>query len=156
MHDENIAMFGLIILSAGWFLSTMFLILDNQNKIVNGLIMLATASMAWLAVSFDANDSMAWAWQLLEVWAVFCVATELYFAKESSKKSAERRDHLISAGLAVALLVAQLLIGTSDAVSHVGFFGAYAIFLAVHLGISSASPTVTSRPPQTKPKSSRK
>lgn len=139
-HDANVAMLGLLIISAGWFLSTLFLILENQNRIVNGLIMLATGAIAWLSVSVDANASTAWAWLLLQAWALFAVATELHFANRAAKKSAARRDQVISAALAAALLAAQLLIDPADSVSHVGFFGAYAIILAVHLGISSASP----------------
>jgi hypothetical protein len=45
-HDANIAMFGLIILSSGWFLASIFDLLKNQAPIFNGCLMLASAAMA--------------------------------------------------------------------------------------------------------------
>ena len=46
---------------------------------------------------------------------------------------------LINFGLIVAISISGVVSGI-DPVAFVGFFGAYAIILGVHLGISSASP----------------
>jgi hypothetical protein len=143
-HDANVAMFGLLIISAGWFLASLFLILKNSNPIMNGLLVLASAAMVWYSTGFDANGATTFAWILLEAWAFFGTIAELVFALRSKKKSAERRDHLISAALALGLLFAQVSITkASDSVSHVGFFGAYAIILAMHLALSAFSPAAT-------------
>jgi hypothetical protein len=143
-HDASVAMLGLLIVSAGWFLGSLILIIKNSNPVFNGLLMLASAGMAWYSTGFDANGATTAAWILLEAWAFFGAIAELIFALRSKKKSAERRDHFISAALALGLLISQISITkASDSVSHVGFFGAYAIILAVHLGLSAFSPTAT-------------
>lgn len=140
-HDANVAMFGLLIISAGWFLASIISVLKNSNPILNGVLILATAAMAWLAVSFEANNATTMAWILLEAWALFGAIFELIFALRAQKKSAIRRDYLINAGLALGLFVSQVSItAAADSVSHVGFFGAYAAILGVHLAIASASP----------------
>ena len=141
-HDANVAMLGLVMISAGWFLASLFLILKNINPIINGLLMLATAAMAWFAVSFEANNATTMAWILLQSWGLFGAVVELLLALRAEKKSAHRRDSFINAGLALGLFVSQISItAAADSVSHVGFFGAYAIILAVHLGITAASPS---------------
>lgn len=145
-HDANVAMFGLLVISAGWFLASIYLVLKNINPVLNGLLILATAAMAWLAVSFEANNATSMAWILLESWGFFGAIIELIFAFRSKKKTAVRRDHMINAGLAAGLFISQISItAASDSVSHVGFFGAYAAILGVHLGISSASPNVETK-----------
>ena len=140
-HDADVAMLGLLIVSAGWFLAAIIAVLKNQSTVLNSVVFLGSAAMAWLSVSFDANNATTMAWILLMAWALFGAIFELIFALRAGKKSGARRDHLISAVLAIGLLISQASItAASDSVSHVGFFGAYAVILAVHLGISSASP----------------
>ena len=144
VHDANVAMFGLLLISAGWFLASLFLILKNINPVFNGLLMLATSAMAWLAVSFEANNATTMAWILLQSWGLLGAIVELIFALRSEKKSAQRRDYFINAALALGLFVSQISItAAADSVSHVGFFGAYATILGVHLGIAAASPSTT-------------
>jgi hypothetical protein len=141
-HDASVAMLGLLIISAGWFLASIILVLKNSNPILNGVLILATAAMAWLTVSFEANNATTMAWILLETWGLFGAIFELIFALRAQKNSSAHRDHLISAGLAAGLLVSQVSItAASDSVSHVGFFGAYASILAVHLALSAFSPS---------------
>lgn len=139
-HDANVAMFGLLLICAGWFLASLFLILKNINPVINGILILATAAMAWLATSFDANNATSMAWILLQSWGLFGALVELLLALRTDKKSALRRDYFINSGLALTLYISQIAITAPDPVSHVGFFGAYAIILSVHLGISAASP----------------
>jgi hypothetical protein len=144
VHDAQLAMFGLLLMSAGWFLASLFFILKNSNPIINGLLLLATAGMAWYSTAFDANGATTMAWILLSAWGLFGAIAEFVFALRATKKSAERRDHLISAGLAIGLFISQISITkASDDVSHVGFFGAYAVILAVHLGLSAFSPSTS-------------
>lgn len=149
-HDANVAMFGLIILSSGWFLASIFEVLKNQKPFLNGFLILASAAMAWSAVSFEANNATTRAWILLEAWGFFGAIVEIIFALRAVKKSSVRRDHLISAALAFGLFVSQVSItAASDSVSHVGFFGAYAILIAVHTALISASPNgITSASPK--------
>lgn len=140
-HDANVAMFGLLIISAGWFLASLVLVLKNINPIINGFLLLATAGMAWYAISFEPNNATTMAWILLQSWGFFGAIAEIIFALRAPKRSAPRRDHFINAVLALGLFISQISItAAADSVSHVGFFGAYAVILSVHLGIAAASP----------------
>jgi hypothetical protein len=66
--------------------------------------------------------------------------TEVILALSAKPRSGRRRDHLISAGLAAAFGLTQVLTPVNDSVTHVGFLGAYAVILSVHLGLSVLSP----------------
>lgn len=145
-HDANLAMSGLVIIASGWFIAAAISALRKQNPILSVFVIVASASMVRFATSFEANNATTMAWILLETWAIFVALVEIISALRAAKKSSARRDHLISAGLAAALYVSQILItAASDSVSHVGFFGAYAIILGVHLGISAASPNAQAK-----------
>lgn len=76
---------------------------------------------------------------LVAGWGLIAGAFELYVANRSGFGTRSGNDHLISAvlGLGVGLL---FLIVPLDIVSAVGFFGAYLVLSAVHLGISAATP----------------
>ena len=140
-HDANVAMLGLVIISAGWIAASLVDVLKNKNPYLSGFILLASGAMIYYAVSFEANNATTMAWILLEAWGLFGAIAELIFALRAAKKSSARRDHLISAVLGLGLFGAQASVtAASDSVSHVGFFGAYAILLAVHLGIAASSP----------------
>ena len=141
-HDANIAITGLVIIALGWCAASIIFILANSNPFLNGFILLASGAMIYQAISFEPNNATTLAWILLQAWGFFGAIAEIIFALRAGKKSAARRDHLISALLAAGLFVSQISITeAADSVSHVGFFGAYAIFLGVHLGISAATPS---------------
>jgi hypothetical protein len=123
VHDANIGMYGLAIISVGWCIAAIVAI-TKRNAII-----------------FNANNATSSAWILIQSWGLFGALAELYLAIRQGKGSAQRRDHFINAGLAAALVVALALVtDAGDSVSRVGFFGAYAVILAVHLGIAAASP----------------
>lgn len=141
VHDAKIGMYGLAIISVGWCIAAIVAITKRNAIIFNAFIALASAAMIWFALSFDANNATTNAWILIQSWGSFGALAELYLAIRQGKGTAQRRDHFINSGLAAALVVALALItDASDSVSRVGFFGAYAIILAVHLGIAAASP----------------
>ena len=142
-HDADVAMLGLVIMSAGWAVASVFDVLKKRQPVLNGIIILAASYMIYCATSFEANNATTMAWILLMAWGLFGAIAELIFALRAEKKSVARRDYLINAVLAIGLFAAQAAITkASDSVSHVGFFGAYAIILAIHLGIAAASPKV--------------
>lgn len=151
-HDAKVAMLGLVIVAAGWFIASTISAIRKQNPILSVFVIILSAAMVRFATSFDAINETATAWTLLEAWGVLIAISEIFFAQRAAKKSSARRDHLISAGLSIGLVVSQISITTaSDSVSHVGFFGAYAILLAVHLAISSATPNgISSASPKEK------
>jgi hypothetical protein len=77
---------------------------------------------------------------LVTGWGLISGSFELYLARRAGFGTQQGKDNSINAGfgllLGVLFLVAQL-----DVVSAVGFFGAYLVLTAVHLGIAAATPT---------------
>jgi len=76
---------------------------------------------------------------LVGIWAIILAANEAYLGWRSRPNGSKSRDHMISSGLAIVLGVILLLVPI-DAVSAVGFFGAYLVLSSVHLAIAAFSP----------------
>lgn len=77
---------------------------------------------------------------LVAGWGLTAGAFELYLARRSGFATRSGKDNLISAGLALSVSLLFLIVPL-DIVSAVGFFGAYLVLSAVHLGISAGTPT---------------
>lgn len=88
--------------------------------------------------SDPAAQSMAFIY-LVTGWGLISGSFEIYLARRAGFKSQSGRDQLINAcfGLLLGFL---FLVAPLDIVSAVGFFGAYLVLSAVHLGIASATP----------------
>jgi len=77
---------------------------------------------------------------LVTGWSLITGAFEMYLARRSGFATRFGKDSLISASL--SLLVGLLfLIAPLDIISAVGFYGAYLVISAVHLGISAGTPS---------------
>ncbi len=76
---------------------------------------------------------------LVSGWGLIAGAFELYLAGRSGFSTRSGKDNLISAVLSLGIGLL-FLIAPLDIVSAVGFFGAYLVLSAVHLGISAATP----------------
>ena len=76
---------------------------------------------------------------LVTAWGLLSGVLELYAARKEKMSTRAGRDYLINAVFAL-LLGALFLFAPLDIVSAVGFFGAYLVISAVHLGISAATP----------------
>ena len=76
---------------------------------------------------------------LVAGWGLIAGAFELYLARRSGFATRSGKDNLISAVLALGVGLLFLIVPL-DIVSAVGFFGAYLVLSAVHLGISAATP----------------
>lgn len=153
-HGAAIGMVALAIVSVGWAIAFGWsAIVDKKSRgrVFRAIISVASVAMAVFAIQSFASlagvsgqvpiEKEAWAWGLLESWGFAGALTEVILALFSKPGSIRRRDHLISAGLAGGLGLTQFFTPVDDAVTHVGFFGAYAVILAVHLGLSVLSPT---------------
>jgi hypothetical protein len=77
---------------------------------------------------------------LVGAWALVLAANEGQLAWRARPNGNRSREHLITAGLALVLGLL-FLINPMDAVSSVGFFGAYLVLSSVHLGIAAFSPS---------------
>jgi hypothetical protein len=153
-HSAAVGMIALALISLGWAAAFGLSVLrDKKRRGIVFRIFVGLGSLAMLALSIaqlvqlsavgnsDRFDLIFTAWLLIGAWGFFGTLAEVILAIYAKPGSSRRRDHLISAVLATGLGVSQSIAGLSDSVSHVGFLGAYAIFVAVHLGISVASPT---------------
>jgi hypothetical protein len=77
---------------------------------------------------------------LVTGWGLIAGAFEMYLARRSGFATRFGKDSLISASL--SLLVGLLFLAVPlDIISAVGFFGAYLVLSAVHLGISAGTPS---------------
>ena len=77
---------------------------------------------------------------LVSGWGLVSGAFELYLARRSGFATRSGKDNLLNAVLSLGLGVLFLIVPL-DIVSAVGFFGAYLVLSAVHLGISAATPS---------------
>lgn len=142
-HDSTTALLGLLILSGGWVVAYFLLIAKSfgQPSTVQNLVVLIVAATIALLSIWATNQVALVAWILLMAWGAFTAVSQIPAIKATSAKSPERREHLITAGLGAALFFVQLIVHLTavDPVTQVGFFGAYAVLLGVHQGISAAS-----------------
>jgi len=77
---------------------------------------------------------------LVTGWGLISGAFEMYLARRTGFATRFGKDSLISASL--SLLVGLLFLAVPlDIISAVGFFGAYLVLSAVHLGISATTPS---------------
>ena len=77
---------------------------------------------------------------LVTGWGLIFGAFEMYLARAAGFATRFGKDSLISASLSL-LIGLVFLIAPLDIISAVGFFGAYLVLSAVHLGISAATPS---------------
>jgi len=78
---------------------------------------------------------------LVTGWGLVSGAFELYLARREGFASRSGKDNLINGVLSLALGLLFLIVPL-DIVSAVGFFGAYLVLSATHLGISAATPKI--------------
>ncbi len=143
IHDAMIGNIGIAILAAGFAISSAILIAKNESRITNIIKMVFYFGVIAFAAVLISQLDQLWFYGLMFIWPFvngFFEIGKLFTAKPGS---IERKDSALNAvinfGLIVAVSISGFVAGI-DPVAFVGFFGAYAIVLGVHLGISSASP----------------
>ena len=95
---------------------------------------------ALLAPATEPNAAALVFVYLVTGWGLISGALEMYLARRSGFVTRFGKDSLISASL--SLLVGLLFLAVPlDIISAVGFFGAYLVLSAVHLGISATTPS---------------
>jgi hypothetical protein len=139
MHDALIGNIGLVILATGFAISTAILIFKNESRVINTIRFVFYIALIGFAIYLIVQFDQLWFYALMFVNGFFEIG-KLFNSKPGSP---ERKDVslnvLINFGLIAAVSVSGFVSGI-DPVAFVGFFGAYAIILGVHLGIASASP----------------
>ena len=104
------------------------------------LAALLVGTAALLVPATDPEASALVFVYLVTGWGLIAGAFEMYLARRSGFATRFGKDSLISASL--SLLVGLLFLAVPlDIISAVGFFGAYLVLSAVHLGISATTPS---------------
>jgi hypothetical protein len=103
------------------------------------LLCLVAGVVALASLSAGESFQLATLQSLLLVYLAITAAIEGYLSYRVRANRLEATEHLIAAGLALAISVILALI-ESQPLNILGFFGAYLAITAVHLGIWAASP----------------
>jgi hypothetical protein len=140
-HGMDIGLIALTSFGVGYAMVNVFVALLQRKKInsYGNLPLTALALLVGLgAAMVPAADSLRWFRMIVVVWGLASGAYEFYQAKKTGLKTVRGKELLISSVLGVILGVLYLAVNLRD-VDAVGFFGAYMIVSAVHLGIAAAS-----------------
>jgi predicted permease len=136
----SLALFGVLYLLAS--LGTHFL--DRRKKLSSpslGMPLIApilVSTLAVIATTTNLNQLLAFRW-LTALLMLGFVITELMLVKKIGRTTLQGREAVITAVASVIMLGIAIGIDVGE-VPLVGFFGAYNAILAVHLGISAATP----------------
>lgn len=143
IHDALIGNIGIAILAIGFAVSSAILIAKKVSRIANVLNFVFYAAVAVFAIVLITQMDQVWFYGLMFIWPFVNGFFEVGNLFTSRPRSVERKDAALNAiinfGLIVAISISGIVSGI-DPVAFVGFFGAYAVILGVHLGISSATP----------------
>ena len=104
------------------------------------LAALIVGSAAILVPATEPNAAGLFFVYLVTGWALIAGTFEMYLGRREGFATRFGKDSLISASLSL-LLGLLFLIAPLDIISAVGFFGAYLVLSAVHLGISAGTPS---------------
>jgi predicted membrane channel-forming protein YqfA (hemolysin III family) len=140
IHNAIIGNLGLMFVALGYATAaTIEVLKTKQSGKPNGsptLQVLIFGAIATAAIVFAASNNITSFLVLVISFAVFNGLLEL---KKVSVQKESKLSAFIHFGLVAVLAISGALTGL-DPVAFVGFFGAYAVILAVHLGITAATP----------------
>lgn len=143
-HSASIGLLSLGIYGIGLALVTLAVHFINRRGIATieaipfAIIALIIGFFALLVPEGDQTEIAGFI-ALVTAWGLLSGVLELYAARKEKFSTRTGRDYLINAVFAL-ILGALFLFVPLDIVSAVGFFGAYLVISAVHLGISAATP----------------
>jgi predicted membrane channel-forming protein YqfA (hemolysin III family) len=140
IHNAIIGNLGLMFVALGYATAaTIEVLKTKQSGKPNGsatLQVLIYGAIATAAIVFAASNNIISFLVLVISFAVFNGLLEL---RKVSVQKESKLSAFIHFGLVAVLAISGALTGL-DPVAFVGFFGAYAVILAVHLGITAATP----------------
>lgn len=145
LHSAQIGLIALAIFATGLAIVNVAVALVQQRGVAAiesiplSVISLTIGLFATFLVFQSDDEGKIGAFiALVTTWGLLVGVMELYQSRKTRGTRASR-DYLISAVLAL-LLGALFLVAPLDIVSAVGFFGAYLVLSAVHVGIAAATP----------------
>ena len=117
----------------------------SQLPVVETSLLTLFALLVGVGAGLIAADPHLWLEKLFAVWGLASGLTELIQAFRVGRTTNRGRELLISGGLSTAFGVLFAAVQLAE-LDTVGFFGAYLILSAVHLGIAAASERKSSNP----------
>ena len=140
-HGALVGLAALTSFGVGYAMVSVFVALLQRRKLsaYDTLPLTAAAlGVGLLAAQAPISDGLTWFRYLVAGWGIFSGVFEVFLAKRAGFKTLRGRESLVSAVLA-GIIGVLFLVANLKAVDQVGFFGAYMMVCAVHLGISAAS-----------------
>lgn len=145
IHSASLGNHALSFLSTAFAVTaTLQLISYKKTGSVNAqpfaaarIFIFGTLATAAITISLEPSEAtVVW---FLVLASAFAAVNGLLEVREARTSKDARLSAIIHFGLISALAISTALTGL-DQVAFVGFFGAYAVILGVHLGIAAASP----------------
>jgi len=140
-HNVLVGLAALTSFGVGYAMVSVFVALLQRKKLsAYDTLPLTAAALAvgLLAAQAPTADGLTWFRYLVAGWGLFSGLFEVVLARRAGFKTLRGRESLVSAVLALILGILFLAVNLK-ALDEVGFFGAYMMICAVHLGISAAS-----------------
>ena len=147
VHNVTLGLQSLTSFGVGYAMITIFVALLQRKKLasyqnlpITGLALV----VGLIAAQAPTTGGMIWFRLLVAGWGVLSGCYEIWLASKASFRSMRGKEQLLTGLLGLILGALYLLVPLSE-IDAVGFFGAYLIISAVHLGIAAASerPTKT-------------
>lgn len=140
-HGASVGLlvFGIFALAYGILVSAFALRFEASRYLREELVVSVTSVTLATFALLNQSAELSVFTILVAVWALVLAANEAQLAWRMRPNGNRSREHLITAGLALVLGLL-FLVTPMDAVSSVGFFGAYLVLSSVHLGIAAFSP----------------
>ena len=144
LHDGALGINSLILFGALYFAASLGThLLDRRFKLMSARIALPVIAPVVVAVlaliaNFTGHQDLTTFRILVGLLMLGFVVTELIHAQKVGRKTLDGREAVITA-VASAIMLG-IALEVDGPIPMVGFFGAYHAILAVHLGISSATP----------------
>lgn len=144
-HDGFLGLTSLMLFGALYLASSIGThLIDKRRKISSPAVALPVlapilvATLAAISIALVEEQLLAFRW-LLAVLMVGFVVTELFVAKKAGRKSVDGKEAIFTAVASAIMLGLAIGVDVGER-PLIGFFGAYLAILAVHLGISAATP----------------
>lgn len=141
VHDYSVGIMAITSFGIGYAMVSVLVALVQRKKMSayeTVPLTVIALGIGLAATQLNSHTQDFWYPMLIVIWGLASAGFEFLQARKLGLKSQRGAEHLISAvlGLLLGLLYGFVRLQEIDAV---GFFGAYMILSAVHLGISAVS-----------------